>query len=245
MSALESQIDDLYKGPLDRFTASRNALAKTLSKTEAARVKKLAKPTAVPWAINQLYWKARPTWDRLLKSGEKLRAAQLGALKGARADVRAASDAHRQAVSDAAHAAERAASQSGSAPPADALMRALEALSLMSHAPSPPGRLTTAPQPAGFEALTGVPIRAGDVRPFPAAVQSVRDVPDRGDAKRASVIGREAERERKAAAARAKKEAAAAAKRAAEVKKAEAKLARARAGAEAAEAALEKLRRSR
>ena len=228
MSALESKIDELYQGPLAQFTASRNTLAKTLSKTEAARVKKLAKPTAVPWALNQLYWKARPTWDRLLKSGEKLRAAQLGALKGGKADVRAATEAHRQAVTDAARAIERVTAQSGFAPPADQLMRALEALSLMSAPPSPAGRLTDAPQPAGFEALTGVPIRP------PATV--VRLKPDTtGD--KGKAIGsvrlqadprKEAEARRQDAAA-AKKAAAAQMKRDAEIKKAEAAVAAARA----------------
>ena len=210
-STLESQIDELYQGPLAGFTAARNALAKTLSKTEAARVKKLAKPTAVPWAINQLYWKARPTWDRLLKSGEKLRAVQLATLKGRSGDLREASDAHRRIVSEAATAAERLASQAGSAPPADALMRSLEALSLMGDPPKPPGRLTEAPRPAGFEALTGVPVKAL------APVLRMRPNPRK-----------EAQRKRQEEAA-AKKSAAAAKKREAEIRKAEAALAAARA----------------
>ena len=49
----------LYQQPLSAFTAARNALAKTLSGAEAHRIKRLAKPTVVPWTINQLYWRAR------------------------------------------------------------------------------------------------------------------------------------------------------------------------------------------
>ena len=128
---LESQIDALYQAPLDAFTASRNALAKTLGKADAARVRKLPKPPVIPWAINQLYWKARPTWDRLLKSGVKLRAVQLDALDGRAGDIRQATASHRAVLSDAARTAGRIAAQSGSAPPPDALVRALEALSLM------------------------------------------------------------------------------------------------------------------
>ena len=66
MSALDAKIDDLYRAPLNDFTAARNALAKSLSGEEAKRVRGLAKPTLVPWAVNQVYWKARATYDRLM-----------------------------------------------------------------------------------------------------------------------------------------------------------------------------------
>jgi hypothetical protein len=159
VSGIESTIDDLYQVPLDEFTAARNALAKTLAGADAQRVKKLAKPTVVPWAVNQVYWKSRGTYDRLLKSGERLRHAQIGALEGRRSDVRAATDAHRKAMSEAVKEAERLAAAGGSRPAADALMRTFEALSLMREPPDPPGRLTEALQPAGFEALAGVPVQ--------------------------------------------------------------------------------------
>jgi hypothetical protein len=114
-------------------------------------------------------------------------------------------------VGEAAKAAERLASQAGSAPPADALMRALEALSLMADPPKPPGRLTEAPRPAGFEALTGVPVKplAPVLRMQPNPKQEARK-----------------KRQEEAAA---KKAAAAAKKRDAEIKKAEAALTAARA----------------
>ena len=90
VSALDAKIDDLYRLPLGEFTGARNALAKSLSKDDAKLVKALEKPTVVPWAVNQVYWRARSTYDRLMKSGEKLRAAQIAALEGRAADVRAA-----------------------------------------------------------------------------------------------------------------------------------------------------------
>jgi len=179
VSAVESKIDDLYQVPLDEFTSARNALAKTLTGADAQRVKKLAKPTVVPWAVNQLYWKSRGTYDRLLKSGERLRQVQIGALEGRRADVRAATDAHRQAMSEAVKEAERLAAAAGSRPAPDALMRTFEALSLMREPPAPPGRLTDAMQPAGFEALTGVPVRS--LPPSGSTAQAARA----GDAPRA------------------------------------------------------------
>src|SRR5262245_44550792 len=155
---LDKHIDELYKEPLATFTSARNALAKSLTGDEAKRVKALAKPTVVPWAANQVYWRARATYDRLLKSGERLRKAQIAALEGKSSDVRAATEQHRQALADAVKEAERLAGASGAKPPADALMRTFEALSLAPEPPQPHGRLTEALQPSGFEALSGVSI---------------------------------------------------------------------------------------
>jgi len=155
----DAQIDDLYRGPLDAFTPARNAIVKSLRGADASRVRKLAKPTVVAWAANQLYWHARPTYDRLVKSGERLRKAQIAALERKSSDVRAASDAHRRAIADAVQEAERLARNVGikwNAANSAALMRTLEALSLAPEPLEPPGRLTQALQPAGFEALAGV-----------------------------------------------------------------------------------------
>ena len=159
MPPLDSKIDDLYKGPLKEFIASRAALAKTLAGEEARRVKGLQKPTVVPWAVNQVYWHARPVYDRLAASGEKLRAAQIAALKGKANDVRRATEAHRKAMRDAVAEALRLASY-GAHPSADELTKTLEAVSLARDLPEQPGRLTKPLQPAGFEALAGVPVKA-------------------------------------------------------------------------------------
>ena len=162
-SALEPKIDDLYRQPLSEFTGARNALAKVLSGDEAKRVKALAKPAIVPWAVNQVYWRARPTYERVMTSGEKLRTAQIAALEGKPADVRGAGEAHRRAIAEAVAEAERQAAAAGSKPAPDGLMRTFEALSLASAPPEAPGRLTEPLQPAGFEALAGVkPQQIGD-----------------------------------------------------------------------------------
>jgi hypothetical protein len=156
VSALDAKIDGLYQLPLSEFTGARNALAKSLAGDDAKRVRALEKPTVVPWAVNQVYWRARSTYDRLMKSGEKLRAAQIAALEGRAADVRAASEAHRRAIGDAVSEAERLSADSGAKPGTDALARTFESLSLAIGAPDAPGRLTDALQPAGFEALAGI-----------------------------------------------------------------------------------------
>ena len=156
MSAFDDRIDDLYKLPLAEFTQARNALAKTVGGDDAKRIKTLEKPTVVPWAVNQLFWHARKTYDRLLDRGARLRKAQLGALsgKGKADDLREAADAHRAAVTEAAKETNRIAGTG--AQHLEPLTRMLEALSLASEPPEHPGRLTAALQPAGFEALAGV-----------------------------------------------------------------------------------------
>ena len=159
MPPLDPKIDDLYKGALTEFVARRAALAKTLAGEEARRVKGLQKPTVVPWAVNQVYWHARPVYDRLAASSEKLRAAQIAALKGKANDVRRATEAHRKAMRDAVAEALRLASY-GAHPSADELTKTLEAVSLARDLPEQPGRLTKPLQPAGFEALAGVPVKA-------------------------------------------------------------------------------------
>ncbi len=69
--SLDAQIDELYQLPLAEFTAARNALAKTLAGADASRVKRLEKATVVPWAVNQLYWRERSAWDRLMKAAQR------------------------------------------------------------------------------------------------------------------------------------------------------------------------------
>jgi hypothetical protein len=156
VSSLDDRIDDLFQQPLNEFTRARNALVKTVRGADATRVRTLAKPSVVAWAANQVYWRARGVYERLMKSGERLRKAQIAALTGKSADLREANDAHRRAVADAVKEAERFAAEAGSRPAPDALMRTFEALSLAKEPPVPPGRLSQPLQPAGFEALAGV-----------------------------------------------------------------------------------------
>jgi hypothetical protein len=165
VSALESSIDTLYKGPLGEFVSARTALAKSLSGSDAKRVKALQKPAVAAWAVNQVYWHARPVYDRLLKSGKALRSAQIAALGGRSADVRGAGETHREAIAAAVKEARRLAVSSGVQPTADALARTFEALSLATREVEPDGRLTKPLSPAGFEALAGVTVKAHAPRP--------------------------------------------------------------------------------
>jgi hypothetical protein len=156
MAKVDDQIDELYQLRPGEFTAARTRLAKTLSGPEAAAVKALKKPVAVPWAVNQLYWRDRRTYQRLLDTGRALRAAQVAALEGRKADVREASVAHRAAIAEAASRASALAHQSGVQAKPEALARMLEAVSLAREQPGRPGRFTEVLQPAAFEALAGL-----------------------------------------------------------------------------------------
>ena len=155
-NALESNIDALYALPLAEFTAARNALAKTVKGDAAARVKRLEKPAAVAWATNQLVWRARLSYDRLLAAGRSLREAQVATLSGAVADLQRASTEHRAALSAAVTTATRLANASAVRPGSDPLSRMLETLSLAREPPAHPGRHVEVLQPAGFEALAGI-----------------------------------------------------------------------------------------
>ena len=227
----DDAIDELYQAPLSEFTARRNALVKTRRGADATRVRTLAKPSAVAWAVNQVYWLARPVYERALKSGERLRRAQIAALEGKTTDVRGAADAHRRAIADAVAEAERLAGAAGSKPATDALMRTFEALSLAAEPPQPPGRLTEALQPAGFEALAGVTPKA---QPKPSRADRGRhgepagppgrptpnahtEAPAEHERAKTSARGRESDRARqRRAAAEARREAAEEKKRKAE-----------------------------
>jgi hypothetical protein len=153
---LESKIDDLYRKPPDEFIPARAALASELKGDDAKRVKALKKPTIVPWAVNQVYWHARPIFDDVLRSGADLRRAQIAALEGRKADVHGASDAHRKAIASAVDRAMTLAGAAQVTPNRDAVARTFEALSLASAPHESPGRLTQPLQPGGFELLAGV-----------------------------------------------------------------------------------------
>jgi hypothetical protein len=223
MSALDTAIGHLYAGPLDAFTAARNALAKTAAGDDRARVKALEKPTLVAWTVNQVYWHARPAYDRVMKAGGALRRAQIDALQGKKSDVREATAAHRDAIAAAVKEAGRLADAVGSHPTPDALARTFEAISLAAD-PPPPGRLVEAVQPSGFEALAGVQprVREGQER------REGRDGQE-GRERQEEHHGQDARAAAKAERLDAKREAAAAKKRQETIHKAEAAVAHAQA----------------
>ena len=228
-------IAELYQLAPEEFTAARNALAKTLNGDAAREVKALRKPNAVAWAVNQVYWKARPAWDALMKAGQALRTAQIAALKGRKSDVRAVTEKQRKALADAVTRAQQIASKTSVNPNTDQLARMLEALSLMPEPREDAGRFVDIVQPSGFSALAGV-------TPAPPPPPSSREVAKQKKEKQDEKLLRQAEaRLEKAADVLAKaRDTADAAKRA--LNRAEADLADAEREADAAEAEVTKRR---
>jgi len=236
---LDAEIDQLYRLPPSEFTAARNALAKTLTGDDRARVRALGKPTNVAWAVNQVYWRDRSLFDQLVRAGEHLRTTQIAALKGRSGDVRTATANQRALLARAVEAAHRVAAEAGISADPDDVTRTLEALS-MSPAGVVPGRLTTALAPSGFELLLGTKLPSHrDAPPARSERRHGKESPSAARAPAATAAGRDAER--RAARAReraerleARKREQAARKIAREREAEEQRMARARAKAEAA-----------
>jgi len=161
-SASTSDVDALFQLPLDQFTAARNALVAQLKKagrqTEANEAKALAKPPISAWVVNQLYWRHRESFDRMIEAGDRLRRAQTSQLTNEAG--RAPLVARREAVTALAEIAARILAEGGHAATRDLLRRVtstLEALSTYGSQPEAPvaGRLTNDLEPPGFEAVAG------------------------------------------------------------------------------------------
>lgn len=204
-----ASLDALFQLPLGEFTAARNALAAKLKKSghpeEAARVKALPKPSISAWTVNQLFWRHRKAYERLMESGTQFRNAQAAQLAGKSADIRRALEARREALSDLSRRASDVLKEASHQPSPDTMRRVtttLEALSTLATVPDAPrgGQLTDDVDPPGFESLAAlVPTvgegtsrdRAGAILPFQ------RKSPARASAKGKAVDEKDSERARK------------------------------------------------
>jgi hypothetical protein len=198
----QSQIDDLYKLPLDEFTSARNTLAKTLTGDEKKAIAALVKPSLPMWIVNQLYWDEPATYKALVDASEKLRAAHRAALAKGNVDTRKPDELHKTTVEKAfaqalALAQKRGVALSDAA--RDAIRRTLTAL----PTDEPAGRLTREPPPVGFSLLTGIKPRLPEEQKKPAAPQPKLTAQE---IKRQQQAEKEAERIRKAAERRARQE---------------------------------------
>ncbi len=160
---LDDRIDELYKLPLDEFTAARNALAK---ESGDGGIKKLEKPNLAAWTVNQLYWRERKIYDEVIRAADRMRAAYKHMLAGKTADVRGAEEIHQEALGEAKHAARKILEEGGHGN-ADALMMPVSETLDALPGEEPPGRLTKPLRRMGFNVLEGVPIsaKAGPQRP--------------------------------------------------------------------------------
>jgi hypothetical protein len=163
-----SDVDALFKLPLGEFTSARNALAARLKKAgdqaRAHQAKALSKPSVSAWVVNQLYWRHRALFDRLLEAGDRLRQAQ--AAEQTRESTRELVSERRETVTALAEIAADMLRESGYSATRDVMRRVtstLEALSTYGSAPDAPsaGRLTHDVEPPGFDTLAVLLARGG------------------------------------------------------------------------------------
>jgi hypothetical protein len=174
--------DTLFQLPLGEFTAARNALAASLKKAgrqdEAAGVKALPKPSVSAWAVNQVYWRHRATFDRLMASGAELRRAQISQLSGETADLRGPLQARRDALADLSRQAAAALAEAQHQPTPKMMRRittTLEALATYGSSAGTPvaGRLVDDVDPPGFETLAALVPQTTGAEARPAGSSTV------------------------------------------------------------------------
>jgi hypothetical protein len=157
--------DDLFRLPLSEFTTARNALAAKLKKggnaEESERIKALSKPPVSAWVANQLYWKHRNAFNRLLAAGDEFRKAQAAQLAGKSADLRGPLDARRETLGELTKLAGEVLREAGHPASPEVMRRIMTTLEAVAtygdHPDGPPlGRLTADVDPPGFEALAAL-----------------------------------------------------------------------------------------
>ncbi len=197
---LEDDVDALFGIPLTEFISARKSLAARLKKEghadQANRVMALVKPSISAWAVNQLYWKHREAFDRLIATGQNFRRAQSSRLAGKAADLLGPLDARREVLSELSNLATALLGDAGHNPTPDMVRRittTLEAMSAYAALPDDlaPGRLTHDIDPPGFEsfassampARTAQPARVIPFRKDTAATNASRKAAPSGDAR--------------------------------------------------------------
>ena len=154
---LDAGIDNLYQLPLGEFTAARNALAKEAG-AKGAEIRSLQKPPVAAWAVNQLFWHDRETYDRLIEAATEVRTAHGAVLAGRKGDLRVSGRLHEDAIQQSLTSTIDILTKSGQ-PVTEATRQAIATTLRALPSADPPGRLTRTLQPGGFEMLTGVPVR--------------------------------------------------------------------------------------
>src|SRR5882672_9446619 len=164
------RVDALFQLSPAEFTAARNALVTTLKKEgdgeTAERIRRLPRPSVSAWVANQLYWRHRKAFDRLIAAGEQFRKAQAAQLAGHSADMRAPLDARRTALGELTKTAGEILGDAGHPHSPDTMRRIMTTLEALAtygeHPDAPPaGRLTADVDPPGFEALAALVPRSG------------------------------------------------------------------------------------
>jgi hypothetical protein len=162
---MEDELDALFKLPLGEFTPARNALAarhkKAGQQAIADAVKAVPKPSVAAWVVNQLYWRHRERFDRLIEAGDRFRQAHSAQQTGNSAAVRERLEARREEQAALVRIAADVLRDGGYGDTRDMLRRVtttLEALSTYGSLPDAPraGRLTAELEPPGFDTVAAL-----------------------------------------------------------------------------------------
>ena len=146
-------IETLYRARLADFVAERKRLANELKaagdKQLSGRVAKLGRPSVSAWAVNQLWWHERETFEALLGAAARMKNGD-----------RDAGKQHRELLAELRERAARLLLDAGSAASDGTLRRVTTTLSALAASggfePDPPGALVADRDPPGFEALEGM-----------------------------------------------------------------------------------------
>jgi hypothetical protein len=167
---IEDEVDTLFKVQLADFIAVRNNLVARLKRagrtSDANLVKALAKPPISAWAVNQIYWRHREAFDRLLVESHRFRQAQTPNTAGRIENMRELLRARREALSHLSDLAAILLRDAGHNATPDTIHRitttleAISAYATLSDGPTP-GRLTQDVAPPGLESLASLIPGAG------------------------------------------------------------------------------------
>lgn len=185
--AQEQEIDRLFQLPLGEFTAARNALAKSAGK-DGASIRELSKPPLAAWAVNQLYWQDRDTFETLVDAATEMRRAHKAVIEGKAGDLRTAGREHEIALEAAVKSTLSILEDSGTAVTEATRQSILNTLRAL-PADEAPGRLTKTLAPGGFEMLAGI---------APAAARPARQREAQKDGKSPTKDGAESSSAREA-----------------------------------------------
>jgi hypothetical protein len=167
----EEDLERLYLQPPERFTQTRDELARSLrdsgERDAAQRVKKLRRPSLAAWLVNQLALRDPDALEGLLAAGQRLRDVEDAMLAGKAdpAELRAAAGDEREAITRLIDAARSIASSDGRQLNPATLDRVAETLQAAGADPElaervRAGRLDKEVRAATIGASTRAPVRA-------------------------------------------------------------------------------------
>jgi len=193
--SLDDEIDRLYQLPLSSFTAERDALAKRAG-AEGNDVRRLQKPNAAAWAVNQVYWHRRKLFDRVVAASTRLREAHEKKLAGKQTDLETAEKVHRSVVETATEEARHFLEASGDGTAAATITAVGDTFQTLVWSPLD-GRLIRPRKPTGLEAIAGLLSGPRPKTRTPAEVVPIRPTRPTPERKAEAAKREEAERRRR------------------------------------------------